>query len=119
MDCSKKDWKLLREKLPGWHEAYIDRLNHEYIELLNGKGSPSEKFWELNKRIREDKRSPGVQVFQRATEMTYLVACLLNENIIKEEELTDLSDEFRSKVQQLAEKRPWYDDLEEGCADPD
>ena len=38
MDISKKDWKLFRERLK----------------------PASEKFWELEKRIKEDKRHPGV-----------------------------------------------------------
>ena len=33
-------------------EAYMGRLCDEYIELLSGDGDPSEKFWQLDKRIR-------------------------------------------------------------------
>lgn len=35
MDISKKDWKLFREKLPGWQEKYIESLVKEYINFLN------------------------------------------------------------------------------------
>ena len=35
---SEKDWKLFRKKIPGWQEAYMDKLNKEYIENLNGEG---------------------------------------------------------------------------------
>ena len=35
---SKRDWLLFRNKLAGWQEAYIGRLNKEYIELLRGDG---------------------------------------------------------------------------------
>ena len=31
---SKRDWILFRERIAGWQEAYIGRLNREYIELL-------------------------------------------------------------------------------------
>ena len=41
---TKKDWVLFREKIADWQEAYMDKLNKEYIELLNGEGTPSEKF---------------------------------------------------------------------------
>jgi len=44
---TKKDWVLFREKIADWQEAYMDKLNKEYIELLNGEGTPSEKFWTL------------------------------------------------------------------------
>ena len=29
---NEKDWKLFRSRIPDWQEAYMDRLNHEYIE---------------------------------------------------------------------------------------
>lgn len=32
---SEKDWKLFRKKAVGWQEAFMERLNREYIELLN------------------------------------------------------------------------------------
>ena len=59
---TKKDWSLFREKLSDWQEAYMDKLNKEYIELLNGEGTPSEKFWTLEERIRNDKKDTGVQL---------------------------------------------------------
>lgn len=46
------------EKIADWQEAYMDKLNKEYIELLNGEGTPSEKFWTLEERIRNDKKIP-------------------------------------------------------------
>lgn len=50
MDISKHDWKLFREKLPGWQENYMDRLNKEYIALLSAEDKKaSEKFWKLEK----------------------------------------------------------------------
>ena len=61
MDISKKDWKLFREKLSGWQENYMEGLVKEYANFLNDDKKPaSEKFWELEKRIKEDKRHPGV-----------------------------------------------------------
>ena len=60
MDISKKDWKLFREKLSGWQENYMEGLVKEYANFLNDDKKPaSEKFWELEKRIKEDKRHPG------------------------------------------------------------
>ena len=49
MDISKKDWKLYREKLPGWQERYMEKLVKEYIEMLSNDDKPaSEKFWKKN-----------------------------------------------------------------------
>lgn len=50
MEISKKDWKLFREKLPDWQEKYMEKLNQEYIELLQKEGNASDKFWKLEKR---------------------------------------------------------------------
>ena len=61
MDISKKDWKLFRERLSGWQENYMEGLVKEYANFLNDDKKPaSEKFWELEKRIKEDKHYPGV-----------------------------------------------------------
>ena len=35
LDISKADWKLFRERISGWQEAYMERLTREYIELLS------------------------------------------------------------------------------------
>lgn len=40
-EIAKADWKLYRKKLPIWQEAYMQRLNPEYIELLSGNGKGS------------------------------------------------------------------------------
>lgn len=56
------DWKIFRSRIGQWQEDYMDRLNHKYIELLSSDKAPSEKFWELEGMIREDKRNPGVQL---------------------------------------------------------
>ncbi len=58
---SEKDWKLFRNKISDWKEAYMEKLNKEYVALLSGKGNASDKFWKLEKRIREDKKDCGVQ----------------------------------------------------------
>ena len=44
MGISKQDWKLFRERISVWQESYMEKLNKEYIELLTGNGTPSEKF---------------------------------------------------------------------------
>ena len=57
MDISKKDWKLFRERLSGWQENYMEGLVKEYVNFLNDDKKPaSEKFWELEKRIKEEDR---------------------------------------------------------------
>ena len=76
------DWRLFREKLPSWQEAYMNRLNKEYIELLSGNGNPSDKFWALDKRMKEDKRSPGVQLEMRKSDLLIDLIALLRHGVI-------------------------------------
>ena len=61
-EFTQKDWILFREKFAERQEAYMDKLNKEYIDLLKSKGKPSEKFWALEERIRNDKKEKGVQL---------------------------------------------------------
>lgn len=61
MEILKKEWKLFREKLAVWQENYIALLNKECIALLSSEDKKaSEKFWELEKQIKKDKKHPRV-----------------------------------------------------------
>ena len=60
MEISKADWKLFRERVPEWQENYMEQLVKEYIDLLSSPGNASDHFWELEKRIKRDKKHPGV-----------------------------------------------------------
>ena len=95
---TEHDWKLFRAKIADWQEGYMERLNREYIELLSGDGNASDKFWELEKRIREDKRKAGVIVDMRRSVLIDNILRLLAEGAI---ELSDL-DEFSDGVKDTA-----------------
>lgn len=47
MQISERDWKIFRKKIPNWQERYMERLEMEYIALLQNEKSASTKFWEL------------------------------------------------------------------------
>ena len=100
----EQDWKLFRKKLPLWQEAYMDKLNQEYIRLLSGEGLASDKFWELEKRIREDKRSVGVVADMRRSQMYSNLLSLLVNEIIREEELEGFSEELTESVKYVAQR---------------
>lgn len=40
----------------------MERLVQEYIDMLNGTGNASDKFWKLEERIKKDKKHPGVMI---------------------------------------------------------
>ena len=98
----EQDWKLFRKKLLLWKEAYMDRLNQEYIRLLSKEGLASEKFWELEKRIRMDKKSVGVAADMRRSQMySNLISLLINE-IIREDDLDGFSEELAETIKYAA-----------------
>ena len=97
----EKDWKLYREKLPEWQEAYMERLIKEYVELLNGDKAASEKFWALDKRIRADRKRLGVCVDEVSrSKLQNILTGLIIENVISEDDLYDFSEELRESTHQ-------------------
>ena len=88
MELSRNDWKLFRERLPGWQERYMDKLTREYAEFLtNDNCRPSERFWALNKRIREDRRKPGIQLEIRKQNVVFDLAHLIADGAVSLDEL--------------------------------
>ena len=81
-----------------------DKLNHQYIDLLNGDGLASDKFWELNRRIREDRKSLGVKMELRKPDLPYTLVNLLHEKIITEDDLNQFSNVLQDAVKQLQER---------------
>ena len=95
----EKDWKVFREKLPEWQEAYMERLIKEYAELLNSDKAASEKFWALDKRIRADRQSLGVRVDEVSrSKLQNILTGLIIENVIAEDDLQDFSDELQEST---------------------
>ena len=97
-DVIESDWKLFRKKLPGWQEAYMDKLNQDYIQLLTGPGAASDKFWELEKRIKEDKKDVGVVAEMRRSVMFWNLIALLREEAITLDDLEGFSDELQESL---------------------
>lgn len=95
---SEKDWKLFRSKLPGWQEAYMEKLNQEYIELLSGEGNASDKFWTLEKRIRKDQKDCGVQCHINRSNQFFIMASLLKEGAITFDDLEEFSDDLKDTM---------------------
>ena len=102
---NEQDWKLFRKKLPLWQEVYLDRLNQEYIQLLSGAGSASEKFWELEKRIRRDQNSVGVVADMRRSQMYSNLLSLLGNEIIREDDLDGFSEELSETLKYVVRQR--------------
>ena len=100
----KKDWKLYREKLPEWQEAYIERLVSTYVEYLTSDESASKKFWEMEKRIKRDKKNPGVLIELSKQDVPFDLIRLLREGVITVGDLDDFSDELKETVEFLKDR---------------
>ena len=105
MDISKKDWKLFQERLSGWQENYMESLIKEYANFLNDDKRPaSEKFWKLEKRIKEDKCHPGVIMEMSKSEALWDIGCLIRLKVIAYDDLSDFSDELQQEVKRILEQ---------------
>ena len=104
-EVNENDWKLFRQKLPGWQEAYMGKLNEEYVAILGGPGSASKKFWALEKRIRNDKWSVGVSAEMRRSRMVRNLMSLIYDDVIGVDDLEGFSDDLREKLSFITKDR--------------
>ena len=70
----------------------------EYIDMLNGTGNASNKFWELEERIKKDKKHPGVMIELSKGNMIFDIVALINSDVITTTDLEGFSDELRESV---------------------
>ena len=98
MEVSKSDWKLFRERVVDWQEAYMERLVKEYMDLLDGAENASDKFWKLEERIKKDKKHPGVMLELSKGNMIFDIVALINSGVITTADLIDFSDELKESI---------------------
>jgi hypothetical protein len=104
MEISKKDWKVFREKLPRWQENYMEGIIKDYAVLLSDNSkTASDKFWELEKRIKADKKHPGVIMTVQKSETIWNIAYLIRLKVITYDDLVDFSDELKQEVKRILE----------------
>ena len=98
MDCLESDWKLFRKTIVEWQEDYMSKLVEQYIQLLNSSSDASSKFWKLEKRIRKDKKNPGVVIEMSRSMMLANIISLIHNEVITATDLHDFSDNLKNKV---------------------
>ena len=96
-EVNEADWKLFRSRLPGWQEAHMEQLIREYAALLAKPGKASDKFWVLEKRIRDDKRHVGVVTQMSRSNMYTNLLALLQEGAITLADLDGFSEDLRGR----------------------
>ena len=104
-ECKESDWKLFKKKIPVWQEKHMERLNEEYIKILKQNKDASSNFWELEKRIRNDKKHPGVIVEMSRSTMFTNILILLNDNVITIEDVKDFSDELNEEINYMLNRK--------------
>ncbi|MDN6130181.1 MAG: multidrug transporter [Tetragenococcus halophilus] len=85
----------------GWQEAYMDKLNRSYIDLLSEDKEASEKFWNLSKKITEDKKRVGVQLEMSRSKLIMNIVSLIMDEVISFEDLEEFSDELQETIKQI------------------
>ena len=104
MDISKSDWKLYLKKVGVWQESYIEKLNKEYIELLSAPGNASDHFWELEKRIKQDKKHPRVSIELSKADAIWDIAFFISDGVITMENLDGFSKELVNEVKAILDR---------------
>ncbi len=107
MEVSKTDWKLYRRRIGEWQEAYMEKLIQEYVQLLSAEEKASDKFWMLEKRIKQDRKHPGIIIEMNKGNMIFDIVSLINLGVITMEYLDGFSEELKERVEELIISREW------------
>lgn len=99
MKIGQQDWKLFKECLPIWQNRHLKNVVNQYLEILSDNGTaPAEKFWQLENRVSEDKKHPGVIVEMNRDNVVSTIVSMLREGIITEDDLNGFSDELKEVI---------------------
>lgn len=101
MTDSKRDWKLFQKKLAQWQESYMEKLEKEYVVYLNSDKPAFEKFWELEKRIQQDKKKPGVRMQIEKADVEWDIARLIMDGVITLDDVNDFTDDTKETVKKI------------------
>ena len=101
---TEKDWKLFQKKVGDWQESYMDCLERSYVALLEGDELPSEKFYKLQQRIKEDRKQPGISFEINRHHMDDLIFYFLREGIITFDDLIEFSSDLMDEVKEDYER---------------
>lgn len=100
---TKADWKLFQALLPSWQERHMERLCDEYAAILTGPKRGSHAFWEIEKRIKVDRKRPGVTVFSEKKEVPFIIMDLIRDKVITLDDLKDFSDGLKERLDDMME----------------
>lgn len=82
----------------------IGRFGCKDSGIVKSDAAPSDKFWALDKRIKEDKRKKGVRIEMNRSDFIYNIVALINEGAISLDDLKEFSDELKETVRFIIER---------------
>lgn len=107
MEISELDWKLYRKKIVIWQNSFMEKLCNEYVAFLSDCNiKPSDKFCDLEHRIRKDKHLAGVVVEMKRSNMIYDIARLIDEKAISIDDISEFSTDTQDMVKLLLNYKP-------------
>lgn len=103
---NENDWKLFRSRIADWQENYMAGLIAEYaIILQDGSKNPSDRFWEIEERIKSDKKNYGVSCERNRSSLIGNMIMLYSEGAITDSDLDGFSEELVRRVHATNENR--------------
>ena len=79
----------------------MERLTKKYIEILSSPGNASDHFWELEKRIKNDKKHPGVMLEMRKSEAIWDIAKFIKKKVITLNDLEGFSQDLIDSITEI------------------
>ena len=70
----------------------------KYIKFLSSDKAASEKFWELEKKIKKDQKNPGVILELRKSDVPWDLAALIKKKVIKIDDISEFSEDLQEAV---------------------
>ena len=94
----ESDWKIFKTNIGRWQENYINSLLFEYKRIIDSPQVPSERYWQLYEKIKNDKRKPGVIIESSKSLLLDNLAMLLHDGVITLDDLSQFSEETQNRV---------------------
>lgn len=76
----------------------MEKLVKEYADYLSSDLPASTKFWGIEKKIKRDRKKPGVCIELRKSDMFWDIARLINDKVISMDDLEEFSDDLKETV---------------------
>ena len=101
----ESDWKAFKRVVPEIRDRYLEKVNCELITIL-GKNvpSPTERFWDAEERVREEKKIMGACFRDHSrSKMIMSMMLMYRYDLLTDHDLHHFSEELRDRIARLKE----------------